>query len=104
VSPRRPASAAPSDGVAESLRAFAELAESTPRAGDTVRVILPSGRIVRRRVTGHVTLGAMSLEVNGHVYGSSQLAVKLVVKGYREPLSAHRDVHGWYVEAEARDA
>jgi hypothetical protein len=93
------------DPLGEVLEAIDQLADA-PRSGDTVRVKLPGGRVITRRVKGHLHFraGELSIEVNGATYASSRAAVKLEVHGFAAPLVAHKDRDGWYVDASAGGA
>ncbi|AHG92151.1 hypothetical protein J421_4683 (plasmid) [Gemmatirosa kalamazoonensis] len=100
--PRRDGGLPPLTAIAAEL----ERLRTAPKTGDSVRVILPSGRIVRRRVRGHAHLqmGELSLEVDGHTFASSHATVRLAVDGFRDLLTAREDAGGWYVDARALDA
>jgi len=93
------------DPLGEVLEAVEQLADA-PKSGDTVRVKLPGGRVIRRRVRGHLhfSAGALAIEVNGAAFAGSRAAVKLEVQGFTELLVAHQDRDGWYVDASAGSA
>lgn len=94
----------PSRSVASVVVEVLEALAGAPKAGDTVRVKLASGRVVRRRVRSHLHMqaGAYTIEVNGQTFGGSRAGVQLKVRGIRDLVMARQDAEGWYVDAPAR--